>query len=146
MLLRRNSRPMSTSLSTSGAFNEQTPDWLAFFMFTYFTDRDGKFQLGTLKESAFDPLARTCQFRRQEEAHHMFVGITGLQRVVERTAELMRRHDTEDISQYHLGGIPLDIIQRYLQLPLFRVDDPVRLGGEHERRQLLRRRASRAAG
>ena len=23
-----------------GAFNEKTPDWLAFFMFTYFTDRD----------------------------------------------------------------------------------------------------------
>ncbi len=28
-----------------GAFNERTPDWLAFFMFTHFTDRDGKFQL-----------------------------------------------------------------------------------------------------
>jgi benzoyl-CoA 2,3-dioxygenase component B len=28
-----------------GAFNEPTPDWLSFFMFTYFTDRDGKFQL-----------------------------------------------------------------------------------------------------
>ena len=26
-------------------------------MFTYFTDRDGKYQLGTLKESAFDPLS-----------------------------------------------------------------------------------------
>ncbi len=24
------------------AFNEKTPDWLSFFMFTYFTDRDGK--------------------------------------------------------------------------------------------------------
>src|SRR5215470_9789450 len=41
-----------------GAFNEETPDWLSFFMFTYFTDRDGKYQLGTLKESAFDPLSR----------------------------------------------------------------------------------------
>ena len=38
-----------------GAFNEETPDWLSFFMFTYFTDRDGKYQLGTLKESGFDP-------------------------------------------------------------------------------------------
>src|SRR5262245_21333479 len=28
-----------------GAFNEPTPDWLSFYMFTYFTDRDGKFQL-----------------------------------------------------------------------------------------------------
>src|SRR5215468_1725396 len=57
-----------------GAFNEETPDWLSFFMFTYFTDRDGKYQLGTLKESAFDPLSRTCEFMLKEEAHHMFVG------------------------------------------------------------------------
>jgi len=42
-----------------GAFNEETPDWLSFFMFTYFTDRDGKYQLGALRESAFDPLSRT---------------------------------------------------------------------------------------
>jgi benzoyl-CoA 2,3-dioxygenase component B len=33
------------------AFNEKTPDWLSFFMFTYFTDRDGKFQLCALAES-----------------------------------------------------------------------------------------------
>src|ERR1700682_4543879 len=45
-----------------GAFNERTPDWLAFFMFTYFTDRDGKFQLSALAESGFDPLARTTKF------------------------------------------------------------------------------------
>ena len=38
-----------------GAFNEETPDWLSFFMFTYFTDRDGKYQLGTLKESRVRP-------------------------------------------------------------------------------------------
>ena len=55
-------------------------------MFTYFTDRDGKYQLGTLKESGFDPLARTCEFMLKEEAHHMFVGTTGVQRTVERTA------------------------------------------------------------
>src|SRR5919199_4080040 len=54
-----------------GAFNEDTTDWLQFFMFTYFTDRDGKYQLGTLKESGFDPLARTCEFMLKEEAHHM---------------------------------------------------------------------------
>jgi benzoyl-CoA 2,3-epoxidase subunit B len=44
-----------------GAFNEQTPDWLSYFMFTFFTDQDGMFQLSSLAESAFDPLARTCQ-------------------------------------------------------------------------------------
>jgi benzoyl-CoA 2,3-epoxidase subunit B len=95
-----------------GAFNEPTPDWLSFFMFTYFTDRDGKFQLGTLRESGFDPLARTCAFMLREESHHMFVGATGVDRVVERTAELMRDHDTDDIAP--LGGIPLDMLQRYL--------------------------------
>jgi benzoyl-CoA 2,3-dioxygenase component B len=81
-------------------------------MFTYFTDRDGKYQLGTLKESGFDPLARTCEFMLKEEAHHMFVGTTGVQRVVERTAELIKEHGTEDIWQY--GGIPLSVIQKYL--------------------------------
>jgi benzoyl-CoA 2,3-dioxygenase component B len=95
-----------------GAFNEETADWLAFFMFTYFTDRDGKFQLGTLKESAFDPLSRTCEFMLKEEAHHMFVGTTGVDRVVRRSAELIREHDTMDIGPH--GGIPLEIIQRYL--------------------------------
>jgi benzoyl-CoA 2,3-dioxygenase component B len=95
-----------------GAFNEETPDWLAFFMFTYFTDRDGKYQLGTLKESAFDPLSRTCEFMLKEESHHMFVGTTGVDRVVERTVALMTEHDTDDIAGF--GGIPLDVIQKYL--------------------------------
>jgi len=95
-----------------GAFNEPTPDWLSFFMFTYFTDRDGKFQLGTLRESGFDPLARTCAFMLREESHHMFVGTTGIDRVVERTAQLMREHDTDDIAAH--GGVPLSMLQRYL--------------------------------
>ncbi|MFF5986872.1 benzoyl-CoA 2,3-epoxidase subunit BoxB [Prauserella flavalba] len=95
-----------------GAFNEETADWLAFYMFTYFTDRDGKYQLGTLKESAFDPLSRTCEFMLKEEAHHMFVGTTGVDRVVTRSAELIREHDTLDIASH--GGIPLDIIQKYI--------------------------------
>lgn len=95
-----------------GAFNEETPDWLSFFMFTYFTDRDGKYQLGTLKESAFDPLSRTCEFMLKEEAHHMFVGTTGVDRVVERTAQLMREHDDADVRKY--GGIPLNVIQKYI--------------------------------
>jgi benzoyl-CoA 2,3-dioxygenase component B len=95
-----------------GAFNEPTTDWLSFFLFTYFTDRDGKYQLATLRESAFDPLSRTCDFMLKEEAHHMFVGATGVGRVVERTAELMREHDTDDIAPY--GGINLDTVQRYL--------------------------------
>jgi benzoyl-CoA 2,3-epoxidase subunit B len=95
-----------------GAFNEETPDWLSFFMFTYFTDRDGKYQLGTLKESAFDPLSRTCEFMLKEEAHHMFVGTTGVDRVVERTAQLMVSHDSDEVAAR--GGIPLAVIQKYL--------------------------------
>src|ERR1700748_3262748 len=49
-LLHRNSGS-EDSPRILGAFNEETPDWLSFYMFTYFTDRDGKYQLGTLKES-----------------------------------------------------------------------------------------------
>ncbi len=110
-LLHRNSGSLE-SPRILGAFNEETPDWLSFFMFTYFTDRDGKYQLGTLKESAFDPLSRTCEFMLKEEAHHMFVGTTGIDRVVERTAQLMGEHDTDDVVAY--GGIPLNVVQKYL--------------------------------
>ena len=95
-----------------GAFNEEPPDWLSFYMFTYFTDRDGKYQLGTLKESAFDPLSRTCEFMLKEEAHHMMVGTTGVDRVVERTAQVMVENDTDDVAG--LGVVPLDVIQKYL--------------------------------
>jgi len=95
-----------------GAFNEKTPDWLSFFMFTYFTDRDGKYQLGALRESAFDPLARSCDFMLKEEAHHMFVGASGVGRVIERAVQLMAEHDTDDIRPH--GGIDLATIQRYI--------------------------------
>jgi benzoyl-CoA 2,3-dioxygenase component B len=95
-----------------GAFNEPTPDWLSLLLFTYFTDRDGKFQLASLAESAFDPLARTCQFMLKEEAHHMFVGATGIGRVVQRTVELMREHDSDDVRPH--GGIDVATLQRYL--------------------------------
>ena len=95
-----------------GAFNEPTPDWLAFFMFTYFTDRDGKYQLASLAESGFDPLARTCRFMLTEEAHHLFVGEMGVARVVARTCDLMRLHRTSEVGEY--GGIALPLIQKYL--------------------------------
>jgi benzoyl-CoA 2,3-dioxygenase component B len=98
-----------------GAFNEPTPDWLAFFMFTYFTDRDGKFQLCALAESGFDPLARTTKFMLTEEAHHMFVGESGVSRIIARTCELMKRQDAEDPAQVRaLGAIDLQTLQRYL--------------------------------
>jgi benzoyl-CoA 2,3-epoxidase subunit B len=110
-LLRRTSGNLE-SPRILGAFNEETPDWLSFYMFTYFTDRDGKFQLGTLKESAFDPLSRTCEFMLKEEAHHMMVGTTGIDRVVERTAQVMAENDTDEVAGH--GAIPLTIVQKYL--------------------------------
>jgi len=98
-----------------GAFNEKTPDWLAFFMFTYFTDRDGKFQLCALAESGFDPLARTCRFMLTEEAHHMFVGESGVSRVIQRTCEVMNQLKTDNPAQLRAAGvIDLPTIQRYL--------------------------------
>ena len=95
-----------------GAFNEKTSDWLSFMLFTYFTDRDGKYQLGALRESAFDPLSRTCDFMLKEEAYHMFVGASGIGRVAQRTCEVMREHDTDDVRQY--GVVDLPTLQKYL--------------------------------
>ncbi len=97
-----------------GAFNEPCTDWLSFFMFTFFTDRDGKFQLLALAESGFDPLSRTTRFMLTEEAHHMFVGETGITRIVRRTAELMKQNESEDVRP--LGGIDLPTMQKYLNL------------------------------
>ena len=97
------------------AFNEKTPDWLSFFMFTYFTDRDGKFQLCALAESGFDPLARTTKFMLTEEAHHMFVGESGVGRVIQRTVDMMNQLKTDDVQKLRNAGvIDLPTIQRYL--------------------------------
>jgi benzoyl-CoA 2,3-dioxygenase component B len=98
-----------------GAFNEPTPDWLAFFMFTHFTDRDGKFQLKALAESGFDPLARTTRFMLTEEAHHMFVGDAGVSRVIQRTCQVMNELGTDDPARLRAAGvIDLPTVQRYL--------------------------------
>ncbi len=97
-----------------GAFNEPCKHWLSFFMFTYFTDRDGKYQLLALAESGFDPLARTTRFMLTEEAHHMFVGETGIGRIVARSLELMKRDPNGDVRAQ--GGIDLQTIQKYINL------------------------------
>ena len=95
-------------------FNDPCEDWLSFFMFTTFTDRDGKFQLQALAQSGFDPLSRTCRFMLTEEAHHMFVGETGIQRVVQRTAEVMSEVGPDVGAVREAGAIDLPTIQRYL--------------------------------
>src|ERR1700741_1788656 len=84
-------------------------------MFTYFTARAGKFQLKSLAESGFDPLASTCQFMLTEEAHHMFVGETGITRIVKRCLEVMKERGTDDPAAIrNAGAIDLPTIQRYL--------------------------------
>jgi benzoyl-CoA 2,3-dioxygenase component B len=118
-LLRRRSGSQD-SPRMLGAFNEATPDWLSFYMFTFFTDRDGKMQLEALAQSGFDPLSRTCRFMLTEEAHHMFVGETGVQRVIERTVQAMadaRISDPADVERIRaLGVIDLPLVQRKINL------------------------------
>jgi benzoyl-CoA 2,3-dioxygenase component B len=110
LLQRRSGNPDKPRIL--GAFNQPIENWLDFFMFTMFTDRDGKYQLLALAESGFDPLARTTRFMLTEEAHHMFVGETGVGRVVKRACELMKRDPNEDVRNQ--GGVDLDTIQKYV--------------------------------
>ncbi|MCM2254614.1 MAG: benzoyl-CoA 2,3-epoxidase subunit BoxB [Vicinamibacteria bacterium] len=112
LLARRSGNPDKPRIL--GAFNAPIENWLDFFMFTMFTDRDGKYQLLALAESGFDPLARTTRFMLTEEAHHMFVGETGVERVVQRTVELMQQAPEQDVTK--LGGIPLALVQKHLNL------------------------------
>jgi benzoyl-CoA 2,3-dioxygenase component B len=118
-LLRRRSGHAETPRML-GAFNEETPDWLSFFMFTFFTDRDGKMQLESLAQSGFDPLSRSCRFMLTEEAHHMFVGESGIARTIQRTCEAMKAagiEDPDDIARVRaLGVIDLPLIQKKLNM------------------------------
>jgi benzoyl-CoA 2,3-dioxygenase component B len=89
-------------------------------MFTFFTDRDGKMQLEALAQSGFEPLSRTCRFMLTEEAHHMFVGETGVGRIVERTCTAMKENGIDDPTDIDavrkLGVIDLPTIQKKLNL------------------------------
>ncbi len=79
-----------------GAFNVDVDNWMDFFTYTDFVDRDGKFQLQMLKYSGFAPLGRSMSYMLREEAFHMGTGNDGLRRVVEA------------------GRIPSWLIQKYL--------------------------------
>jgi benzoyl-CoA 2,3-dioxygenase component B len=79
-----------------GAFNVDVDNWMDFFTYTDFVDRDGKFQLQMLKYSAFAPLGRSMSYMLREEAFHMGTGNDGLRRIVQA------------------GVIPAWLIQRYL--------------------------------
>ena len=78
-----------------GSFNEIVENWLDFFTYTQFIDRDGKFQLKMLSVSAFHPLARSMGPMLKEESYHLGTGNNGLLRIVKA------------------GRIPPEIIQRY---------------------------------
>lgn len=115
LLMRRSGNADKPRILTT--FNDPVQDWLSFYMFTTFTDRDGKFQLQALAQSGFDPLSRTCRFMLTEEAHHMFVGETGVQRVTQRTAEVMNELGTADPAQVRAKGVvDLETIQKYLNM------------------------------
>ncbi|PYR98331.1 MAG: hypothetical protein DMG12_23080 [Acidobacteria bacterium] len=78
-----------------GSFNEPVLNWLDFFTYTSFIDRDGKYQLNMLSRSAFAPLGRSMLPMLKEEAYHLAQGNIGLMRIVKA------------------GRIPTTIIQRY---------------------------------
>src|ERR1700678_4648288 len=65
--------------------------------------------------SAFDPSARPARFMLMEEAHHMYVGESGVARVIRRTCGVMREHKTDDPRAVReLGVVDLPTLQRYL--------------------------------
>ena len=109
MLARRSGNPDKPRILQ--AFNQPCEDWLSFFAFTQFIDRDGKYQLAALAESGFAPLRRTTRFMLTEEAHHLFVGETGIGRIARRSRPA-RAGQAKDGDVRKLGGIPFDVIQR----------------------------------
>jgi benzoyl-CoA 2,3-epoxidase subunit B len=87
-----------------GAFNVDVDNWLDFYTYTDFVDRDGKFQLQMLKFSAFAPLGRSMSYMLREEAFHMGTGNDGLARVVKAgvlPAWLMQKYLNKWISTSH---------------------------------------------
>jgi len=94
-----------------GSFNEPVSNWLDFFVYTSFIDRDGKYQLNMLSRSAFAPLGRSMLPMLKEEAYHLAQGNIGLMRIVKAKK------------------IPIPIVQKYFNkwlstaFDLFGVDD-----------------------
>lgn len=78
--------------------------------------RPGKMQLAALAESGFDPLSRSCRFMLTEEAHHLFVGETGVGRTIEATCAAMNKAgitDPYDVERIRaLGVVDLPLLQR----------------------------------
>jgi benzoyl-CoA 2,3-epoxidase subunit B len=79
-----------------GAFNEAVEDWLDFFTFTAFVDRDGMYQLKMLSHSAFAPLSGSMGPMLNEESFHLITGLSGLQRIL------------------RAGKVPVETVQKVL--------------------------------
>jgi len=94
-----------------GSFNVPVKNWMDFFTYTSFIDRDGKYQLNMLSRSAFAPLGRSMLPMLKEEAYHLAQGNIGLMRIVKA------------------GRIPINLMQKYFNrwlstaFDLFGVDD-----------------------
>lgn len=78
------------------SFNQAVENWLDFFTYTDFVDRDGKFQLTMLKHSSFAPLASSMIPMLKEESFHMGTGHNGIRRILKA------------------ARVPPRIIQKYL--------------------------------
>jgi len=79
-----------------GAFNQEVNNWLDFFTYTDFVDRDGKFQLTMLSYSGFEPLAQSMVPMLKEESFHLGTGQDGLKRILKA------------------GVMPTAVIQKYM--------------------------------
>jgi 1,2-phenylacetyl-CoA epoxidase catalytic subunit len=81
-----------------GAFNVPITDWLGFYAFLEFMDRDGGSQLTLLQHSALAPLARSMVFMLREEQKHLRSGQQGFERIL------------------RAGKLPIELLQRYMNL------------------------------
>ena len=89
--------------------------WAMVYLLHAYFGRDGRFQLKSLAESAFDPLSRSCRFMLAEEAFHMFTGASGITRVIKRTLQVMKELATDDPAAVrNAGAIDLPTLQRYI--------------------------------
>ncbi|HEY7113833.1 MAG TPA: Phenylacetic acid catabolic protein [Thermoanaerobaculia bacterium] len=79
-----------------GSFNVDVDNWVDFFTYTEFVDRDGKFQLNMLSTSSFSPLARSMGPMLREEGFHLGTGHMGLQRIAKA------------------GRLPAPVLQKYV--------------------------------
>jgi benzoyl-CoA 2,3-dioxygenase component B len=92
-----------------GSFNVDVNDWLDFYTYTEFVDRDGKFQLKMLSHSGFAPLARSMGPMLREEAFHLGTGHNGLKRVLKAgvvAVETLQRYFNKWLpTAYDLFGV-----------------------------------------